>query len=596
MNILNRQHKQGDSTKPLVKKTSHNYFALAIFSILIAAALFALRPFQGLDFKIQDVFLPNIAADPRLVIVDIDSESISHIGQWPWSREVYAKLFENMSTAPPLVVGMDIILSESGRLDKEGDSLLSEELKKLNFPVVLASQAKVFIKNSDNTYRAEGVLLPNNEFLQNKNVTTGIANIISDRDNLIRHFVTQYTDADNQGQDIFASKIVQSAKLNGLTQKSPGRILYSGKPRTIRHVPALSIIDPKNADMLRGKIVLIGVTSPDLHDEQLTPTSRGQAMPGVEIQANIVNQVIAGKTAKADNYLVIIIFLLSAVYPLLIFKTTKKPVLPLLISLGVGSVIIFICLYIISYGILLPIVSITLLNTVLPILFFVYRYLAEYKEKRMIEKTFSKYVSKEVLASIVSNPSQVTLGGQEKKLTILFSDIRGFTSISESLTPAELVKLLNRYFTSMTSEIIKHGGVVDKYIGDAIMAFWGAPLDDSSQEDNAYLAAKGMLERLKEFNQQIVSEGLPAIDIGVGIYTGLAVVGNVGSEERFDYTVIGDTVNVASRLEGVNKEYGTQLIIGETTQSELKYKDELKYLGGVKVKGREEEVQVYTLK
>jgi adenylate cyclase len=189
----------------------------------------------------------------------------------------------------------------------------------------------------------------------------------------------------------------------------------------------------------------------------------------------------------------------------------------------------------------------------------------------------------------------VILGGEEREVTVLFSDIRGFTTLSEATAPHELVAVLNRYFTLMTNEVFKHQGVLDKYIGDAIMAFWGAPIADPLQADHALAAARGMIDRLKEFNAELVREGKPTIDIGVGLYTGPVVVGNIGAESRFDYTVIGDTVNTASRLEGLNKEYGTHVIIGESTKQKLTASYPLSPLGGVKVKGKEQSVEIYAV-
>ncbi len=211
-----------------------------------------------------------------------------------------------------------------------------------------------------------------------------------------------------------------------------------------------------------------------------------------------------------------------------------------------------------------------------------------------MKNLFSKYVSKEVLEEILKNPSQVTLGGEEKEITVLFSDIRGFTSISEKTTPKELVRLLNKYFTAMTEQILKNGGVLDKYIGDAIMAFWGAPIENLEQADKAVRAALQMIQKLDELNKELMSEGIPEIKIGVGIYTGPAVVGNIGSNLRFDYTAIGDTVNTASRLEGLCKEYNTRIIIGKTTKNKLKDDYNLKFLGSALVKGKNKSVDVYT--
>ena len=229
------------------------------------------------------------------------------------------------------------------------------------------------------------------------------------------------------------------------------------------------------------------------------------------------------------------------------------------------------------------------------IVLIIYRYFSEGREKLRLRQLFSKYVSKDVLEEILKNPALVQLGGVEKEITVFFSDIRGFTTLSEATTPHELVKILNRYFTLMTEEVLIHGGVVDKFIGDAIMAFWGAPIDDPEGADHALAASFGMLKKLKTLNEELRSQGKPEINIGIGLYTGPVIVGNVGAETRFDYTVIGDTVNVASRLEGLNKEYKTNIIIGETTKNKLEGKYEFIPLGTVPVKGRKEPITIYTV-
>ncbi len=187
------------------------------------------------------------------------------------------------------------------------------------------------------------------------------------------------------------------------------------------------------------------------------------------------------------------------------------------------------------------------------------------------------------------------MGGEEKFITILFSDIRGFTGVSEKLSPQKLVGMLNQYFNAMSEEILKHKGILDKYIGDAIMAFWGAPVPDENQADNAVQAAIGMKEQLENFNKKQKEKGQPEINIGIGIYSGLAVVGNVGSETRFDYTAIGDSVNIASRIEGLTKTYQTKIIISETVKEKLKEKYFLELLGSVSIRGRNEPVKIYKI-
>ena len=224
------------------------------------------------------------------------------------------------------------------------------------------------------------------------------------------------------------------------------------------------------------------------------------------------------------------------------------------------------------------------------------RHLGRTESRReLLEATFEKYVSRQVLTEILRDPSNIHLGGEEKGVTVLFSDIRGFTPIAETMEPEALVALLNRYFVAMSEEILKTGGTIDKYIGDAIMAFWGAPIEDADQAEHAVQASLSMLKKLKNLNMQLVVEGRPEISIRIGLHTGRAIVGNVGSSRRFDYTVIGDTVNAASRMEGLNKDHGTQIIISDMVRNFLKDKTKWKSLGPVTVRGKSEPINIYTL-
>lgn len=215
--------------------------------------------------------------------------------------------------------------------------------------------------------------------------------------------------------------------------------------------------------------------------------------------------------------------------------------------------------------------------------------------RELLEATFEKYVSRQVLTDILKDPASVHLGGEGKEVTVFFSDIRGFTPIAEKMDPERLVGILNRYFEVMSEEILKTGGTIDKYIGDAIMAFWGAPVQDAEQAEHAVQASLSMLGKLKELNEALVAEGCPEIEIRIGLHRGRAVVGNVGSNHRFDYTAIGDTVNAASRMEGLNKDHGTQIIISDMVRNFLKDKSQWKPLGSVTVKGRSEQINIYTL-
>jgi adenylate cyclase len=225
----------------------------------------------------------------------------------------------------------------------------------------------------------------------------------------------------------------------------------------------------------------------------------------------------------------------------------------------------------------------------------VYRYITEEREKKKIRNAFQYYLTGSVINEMLKDPSKLKLGGDKKDLTVLFSDIRGFTTVSEKMSPEELVHLLNEYLTAMTNMVFKYDGLLDKYMGDAVMAVFGAPLDQPDHAFRACRTALGMMEELKKLQKKWAEEGKPVLDIGIGINSGDMVVGNMGSDMRFDYTVMGDMVNLGSRLEGVNKEYGTNVIISEYTYNDVK--DELfcRELDSVIVKGKKLPVKIYEL-
>ncbi len=225
----------------------------------------------------------------------------------------------------------------------------------------------------------------------------------------------------------------------------------------------------------------------------------------------------------------------------------------------------------------------------------VYRVLTEEREKRHVRQTFSKFVSKSVVDELLKSPEKLKLGGEKKELTVLFSDIRGFTTLSERMTPEELVVKLNHYLQIMTDIVIHYDGTLDKYVGDEIMAFWGAPIPQDNHALLACRAAVEMIERLDEMNREWRGQGLPVLDIGIGINTGPMIVGNVGSNSRMDYTLIGDNVNLGARLEGTNKIYRTHIIISEFTYEQVKDQVVVRELDLIRVKGKEKPVTIYEL-
>jgi adenylate cyclase len=565
------------------------YFLIGALVAILVGTSYRAGLFSGLENFFEDQLFVVGAANPEVMIISVDSESISRIGQWPWPRSVFGEALRNLDSAGPAVVGIDVIFSEPSRLGGADDLVLARSLDSVSFPVILPIEGlPLIIEGSE--IRAGDILKPLPVFTSSENVSLGHVNLIADKDGTIRRFPLSVG-----GVKAFSYEVAKRSGRripNESSLMAINRIAYRSPPGTIRRFPFWRLLEEDLSKQLAGKIILIGATAADLHDEAPTPLTKGTAMTGVEIQANILDMLLSS-LPEFLNYLWIF---LAAIVPAGIFLVFQGVVLPVLLNVALGFGYLAVAILLFNLGMAANLIHINFSWMLSTLSLFSYRYFVAEKEKRELKDVFSKYVSKDVLDEILSNPGKVKLGGEEREITVLFSDIRGFTALSESATPSELVEILNKYFTLMTGEILANGGVLDKYIGDAIMAFWGAPLPDPSQSENALKASLGMLENLKKLNEELKSKGKPEIAIGVGIYTGKAIVGNVGSDLRFDYTAIGDTVNVASRLESLNKEYGTNIIIGETSKNKISTFDNFKSLGLVKVKGRIQPLNIYTIK
>ncbi|MBI5376715.1 MAG: adenylate/guanylate cyclase domain-containing protein [Candidatus Schekmanbacteria bacterium] len=374
-------------------------------------------------------------------------------------------------------------------------------------------------------------------------------------------------------------------------------INYYGPQNTFRYYSCSDILEGKiSPSLLKGRAVLIGYAATGLGDKWVTPYG---IMFGVEKQATLVKNFIDQRFLYHPK-----LSFIYDIFAVLIIGTMLSFVLPKMAPMKSTFFAAAMLALVIATGIILFISQSLWVNMVFPMLtVFVlyisitsYRFLTEEREKRKIKGAFQQYLSPSVVNAITKDPSKLKLGGEEKTLSILFSDIRGFTTLSESLTPAQLVQLLNEYFSEMTDVITEvNSGTLDKFIGDAIMAFWGAPVEMKDHALKSSLSALGMIEKLHKLRVKWDAEGKPPVNIGIGINTGDVVVGNMGSDRRFDYTVMGDAVNLASRLEGLNKTYGTNIIISEFTKSELPDKLITREIDLVRVKGKLKPVKIYEL-
>jgi adenylate cyclase len=379
---------------------------------------------------------------------------------------------------------------------------------------------------------------------------------------------------------------------------------YAHGDRSI-YVSAVDLLDGRvPQDKIMGKLILIGTSAIGLSDIKTTPVS--PAMPGVEIHAQVLESALTGAVVSQPNYGIALEILAAVLMGLLViaFAPGFGPVTLVVVGGLFATLLVGTSWYFYQYYRLLLDFTYPLLSTTAIYLTLIFAsFVRERAQRRQIRSAFGQYLSPALVEQLAQSPEKLVLGGEQREITIMFSDVRGFTTISETYKndPQGLTRLMNRFLTPLTNAILARKGTIDKYMGDAIMAFWNAPLDDKEHQLNACNAALDMLERIDDLNRVRAEEAKQGghvyipLNVGVGLNTGTCVVGNMGSDLRFDYSALGDTVNLASRLEGQTKEYGLPIIIGSKTAGAIKEKFALLELDFIMVKGKKEPELIYAL-
>ena len=574
---------------------------------------------MGFQKSIQNNFYDFASASSEIVIVTIDEKSLTAeelgpLSQWP--RAHYAKVIEILNREGAAAIGIDMTFPDS----KADDQIFSESLKK--YPnVVLAT--RYYVQNGD-------VLVEHpNETIMSAEPTLGWINVHLDEDGFIRkiplfstvgdetigafslEIVRRYLEEDtvdyqvHDGEFSFSDNAgIPVITLRDSSQEFDTHLMYVNyfaEPGDYKQISMTDLLKEGFVDQggnridFQDKIVLIGPTAIDLQDYFMSPVSRGVRMAGVEIHANNIQTLITEKFLRDQSDLSLWLTLLGLiVINLFLFaKLRIRFAIPILLV----ELFLIVVAGIISYdyriflNVVYPVITVLLIF----IGTFLLRLIMEQKERKFIEGAFGHYVNKSVVDQILKDPKMMELGGARRNVTVFFSDIAGFTSISEKMEPDKLVNFLNRYLDYMTDIILNYKGTLDKYEGDAIMAFWGAPVSMEDHAVNTCMAALENQKKLAEFRKECEKENLPPINIRIGINTGDVIVGNMGSNVRFDYTVMGDTVNLGSRLEGINKQYGTEIIISEFTYEQVKDSFICRELDQIRVKGKEQPIRIYEL-
>jgi adenylate cyclase len=620
----------------------------ALFGVIAAICSFLLYKqahpsLQQLDFRMKDArfrIRGPVKPDKDVVIVAIDHKSIKELGRWPWSREVTGTLVESLGEFyGTKVTALDIVFSEPQ--NDAADRALAASIKKAG-NVVLG----YFFREEKNDPPAAALAQLENAKLKLIKVTDGVQNIpipeftsfdlnipIIGAGALDFGFFNARPDADGlyrrsillllwNGEiypslamkalrHYLGSEIMLDVRQWGVDSLQIGSLRipsredgtmalnFYGPTGTFSTVSAADVIArrlPKES--LKGKIAFVGATEIGIYD--LRPTPFDATLPGIEIHATMAANALERRFLKYDSVtqemeIVCVIALPILLGCMLAFAPgtfAGLGVLALVMAaFGFFNYFMFASVFR-DMTVIYPFfgIALTYLGSE------AWRNLVVERKGRHLKKAFSSYVSPDLVKQIEKNPDQLVLGGEQRELTILFSDIRGFTTVSESLTPPELVKLLNEYLSPMTRIVLEERGTLDKFIGDAVMAIFNAPLDVPGHATHACTAAVRMLEKLKELNEGFAAQGMHTLDIGVGINTGPAVVGNMGADIRFDYTAIGDSVNLASRLEGLNKYYASHILVSEDTRNKVTdSRFTFREVDRVRVKGKQHPIVMYEL-
>jgi adenylate cyclase len=382
---------------------------------------------------------------------------------------------------------------------------------------------------------------------------------------------------------------------------------YSDEARTVTSYPSyrfwdlflseLQLRDGKKPEVdpvvFKNKIVFIGTTAAGLHELFQTPFGEEGKMPGMQIHASVVDGILSNSFIRPAALVWSVLLLLSSTLLVSIMGVYGGFWWSLLATATVGFADMAIVTGAFRKGVWLPVVPTSLAIFFSQFSCVAYKYFVEDRAKRQIRSLFSRYVSPAVVNALIADPSKARLGGERREMTVLFADIRGFTTMSEAARAEDVIHQLNEFFTQMVELLFKHHGTLDKFVGDMIMALFNAPLDDPDHPDHAVRMGLAMLDELDTLNQRWYVQGKPKLDIGIGINTGEMIVGNVGSEKTLSYTAIGDNVNLGARLESLNKDYNSHIIISEETLARLKGEYHVRALGSVKVKGKSRLIAIY---
>lgn len=536
----------------------------------------------------------------EIVIIAIDEASFGVLGlQWPWPRGLHATLIDTLFKEGARTVALDMIFSETS--DPEEDRILADSVA--HHPaLILAADINLI---EDATYARETIVGPHPTLITPQTLI-GSINLPVEPDGFIRNTNFEQNGTISPMALMAGNQFSKNSK--GLQAPGGTRINYFGPARTIKTISYYQALEPGThlpRGFLNGKLVFVGFSTQNTSDIGNTqpdhfpvPFTRwkGGYMPGVEIHATTAANLLQGNLILQFPVLWTLIIggFLWAGMGIVFFR--MKPLIGGGALLLAGSLLLSVSCFLLSRkAIYVPVIYVGIPMTAVYIASPFVHYFESWREKNYIQKAFSTYVAPSVVKQLIEFPEQLKLGGEEREITAFFSDIQGFSTISEQLSPQKLVELLNEFLTEMTDIILDYKGTVDKFEGDAIIAMFGAPNILENHAEAACSASIEMQKRLVELRKSLRLRGMPELKMRIGLCSGKAVVGNMGSKHRMDYTMMGDTVNTAARLEGANKIYGTYTLVSKSTVASAGEKIAARELDAILLVGKKESVSAYQL-
>ncbi|MEM8750515.1 MAG: adenylate/guanylate cyclase domain-containing protein [Pseudomonadota bacterium] len=623
------------------------------------------------SFDLYQRLKPRVYTPQPVAIVDIDEASIQQLGQWPWPRTRMAELVDRMKALGAAAVAFDIVFAEEDRLSPEQIALdntelsdeIRDQLKALpsnddRFAASIATSRIIMGQTSVRSLRDLAgkepmevpdvphaflgedpkaylpnypALVQNRPELEKAAIGRGVFTVKPDADGVFRQVPMLFRIDDKFRLSLSAEllRVATGAKAFAVISDSAGvkgirigRVLvpttstatvwpYFTPTVPSRFVSVRDIMNGTvNPNRLRGHLVLVGTSAIGLEDFRATPMA--SLMAGVEIHAQVIENILTNQMLVRPNYslgleLAAILFpaLLAIILVPMLGATLAFVCAVVLLGTYIGLSYLAFDWYRLLIDPVYPTISVGLIFIILA----TFNYLREERQRAQIRSAFGQYVSPDFVKELADNPEALQLGGETRELSVLFSDVRGFTSISESYkeNPQGLTELMNLFLTVLSQAILRYGGTIDKFMGDAVMAFWNAPITNEKHALAACHAAINMIKDVEALNKQFRTEYeekvnageedaiFHEINVGIGINSGTCVVGNMGSEDRFDYTALGDTVNLASRLEGQSKPYGIKIILGQETAFQIQDDMATLEIDRIRVKGKNEPETIFAL-